>query len=411
MKCRCKMPMALFLVLALIVSLSLGCGGGGSGGGVTITIGEITDLTGPASPAVATIHYALEDMARYYNEEGLIPGVKLRIVTWDTRYDPSRDVPGYFWVKEKGAELIVTVTPQDGLILKPFADRDKVPVAALGTDPGLLEPPGWVFCMSNSQGLEAKTLLKWIGDEVWDYGQGVVPKVGLVGWSEPTTEELEKAIRAYCQGHSDRFKYAGTVLAPMGTMMWGAGQVDVLKECDYILAMTQSGCSFIEQFLARGYHATFIDAGAFSMMRSYVVNKLGYQVLDGTLSANSTPGWNDNTPIVNLAKGLLSKYRPGQANDIVDNGFAYVGGVHNLVATFQILEQAVREVGAEKFDGQAYYDAAVKFITGGSLYEGYPQWDFSATKRYLVNNSLIFKFSAEAKDLVRTTDWLPLVTD
>jgi ABC-type branched-subunit amino acid transport system substrate-binding protein len=409
MKCHFKMLMALLLVLALMVSLSLSCGGGG-GGKVTITIGELTDLTGPASPAVATIHYALEDMVRYYNDEGLIPGVKLNVATWDTQYDPSRDVPGYDWVREKGARLIVAVTPQDALILKPFAERDKVAVAALGTDPGLLEPPGWVFCMSNSQGMEAKTLLKWIADQVWNYGQGAVPKVGLVAWNDATSKDLEEAIKGYCQAHSDKFQYAGGILAPMGTMMWG-GQVDALKGCDYIFAFGQGGCSFIQEFRGRGYHATFIDAGTFSMMESYVVNTLGWQGLDGIFSANSTPGWNDNTTIVNLAKELLSKYRPGQAKDIVDAGFAYVGGVHNLVATFQILQQAMEKVGAKNFNGQAYYDAAVKFETGGPLYEGYPQWGFSATKRYLVDDSVIFKFSAEEKELVKITDWLPLVTD
>jgi hypothetical protein len=100
MKGNWKRAMALLLALALVTTLGWGCGGGKAVGKVTITIGEITDFTGPAAPAVTTIHYAREDVARYYNEKGLIPGVKIKLASWDTHYDASREVPGYDWVRE-----------------------------------------------------------------------------------------------------------------------------------------------------------------------------------------------------------------------------------------------------------------------------------------------------------------------
>lgn len=403
--------LAAFLVLVLIATLGLSCGGGGGEPGVvTITIGEITDLTGPGSPAVITLHYCLQDMISYYNDEGLIPGVKLKMVSWDTRYDASREIPGYEWVREKGAKLIVVIMPQSGPMLMPFAARDKVPIAALSCHKDTLSPPGWVFNMSNSSDMHVKTLLKWISEEHWDYSQGI-PKLGLVGWQEHLIMAVDEAMEEYAQDNPGKFDYVDARIVPMGQIGW-AGEVEALKDCDYVVAIGFPMGNIIKEFNQRGYKPTFIDpsAGAASY-RGFLVDMLGYEGLDGTLTSNSAPFWTDDTPIVRLARQLLEQYRPKQAEDVIYAGLAYVGGVHNLLNTFQILANAIEAVGPESFSGQAYYDAAIKYQTSGPLWEGYPQWEFTETKRYLVNNVIISKFSAEAQDLVNLSGWLPLITD
>jgi hypothetical protein len=73
---------------------------------------------------------------------------------------------------------------------------------------------------------------------------------------------------------------------------------------------------------------------------------------------------------------------------------------------FDILTAAVAKVGAENFNGQAYYDAAVKYKTVGPMWEGYPQWGFSETKRWLVDDFLLYKLDAKTESLVRIGDWL-----
>jgi len=184
------------LALVLAAMLLPGCGGGEEEGRVTIVIGEISDLTGTAAPALRTIHYALEDMSRYYNEEGLIPGVKIKVVSYDTRLNPAREVPGYEWVRGRGAKLVVSVLHTTGEILKPFAERDKVAIACLVTTKNLIEPPGWVFCFSNPGPWAVKTLMGWVSAKRWDYSHGI-PKVGFGGWAEPGSMEIEKAMRQY----------------------------------------------------------------------------------------------------------------------------------------------------------------------------------------------------------------------
>ena len=403
-----KKVIASVLVLALIATLSFGCAKKAEKG-VVITIGELTDLTGPASPAIISLHYALEDMVRYYNEEGLIPGVKIDIVSWDTKYDPSRPIPGYDWVRGKGAKLIISVEPQAGVVLKPFADKDQFPVVNLSTNMAMLEPPGWVFTMSSPHYYMMKTLLKWISEEHWAQAQGI-PKVGIVGWDEPVIREQSRGMEDYCQEHQDQFEYVGVHITPFGTMTWTA-EVEKLKDCDYICAMGFPMADFVNQFQGRGYSATFIDVGVASAYLGYFVEKCGWEALDGTLSANVSLYRDQSTPMVEQAKALLQEYRPGQAEDILDEGLSYTGGWHNLTAAFEILKKAIEEVGAENFDGQAFYDAAIGYKTTSPMWEGYPEgWGFTETKRYLVDDVTIYEFDAEAKDMVRIiSDWLPLV--
>ena len=400
-----KRAVASFLALVLVLPLCLGCGEEEEG--VTITIGEITDLTGPASPAIIPLHYALEDMVSYYNEKGLIPGVKFDIVSWDNKYDPARDVPGYDWVRDHGAQLIISVIPQSAVILKTFADRDEFPIVSLSTNEAALEPPGWVFCMSNSLYSEMKTLLKWLSEEDWDDDQRI-PKIGLVGWSEPATISVAKAMKEYSQAHPEQFAWVGDFIAPFGVVMWG-GEIGKLEDCDYIATIGFPMGGFINQFLDRGCSTKrFIDVCTASSYRGFLVDQCGYERLDGALATNMGLMWNEQNPMVDLAKELLYGYHPEEAEDIIYAGFAYVGGFNQLTATFHILEEAIDQVGAENFSGQAFYDAAVNYKTN---WEGYPEWGFSETKRYLADHIAIYEFNAEAEDLVWIGGWLPLVLE
>ena len=404
-----KKAVASLVVLALVAVLSFGCAEKAEEEVVVITIGELTDLTGPASPAIRSLHYALEDMVRYYNEEDLIPGVELSIVSWDTKYDPSRAIPGYDWVRGKGAKLIISVEPPTGVVLKPFVDKDQFPVVNLSTNMAMLEPPGWIFTMSSPHCYMMKTLLKWIAEEHWDRDQGIA-KVGIVGWEEVVIVETSEGMEDYCQEHQDQFDYVGAFMTPFGTWTWTA-EIEKLKDCDYICATGIMMADFINQFQGRGYSATFIDVGVASAYRGYLVEKSGWEALDGTLSANVSLYRDQSTPMVEQAKMILQRYHPGEVEDILDEGLSYTGGWHNLTAAFEILKQAIEEGGAENFDGQAFYDAAVEYRTTSPMWEGYPEgWGFTETKRYLVNDVTIYEFDADAEDMVRIIDdWLPLV--
>ena len=411
MKPLWKRAVASSLVLTLIAALCLGCAGP-SEEEVIIRIGQITDLTGISSPSLLPLNYAVEDAAKYYNDEGLIPGVEIKIVTYNEQSDYSREVPGYDWVRERGAQIIITLLPTTGEILKPFSDKDKVPLAALGGSMDLVEPPGWQFWFNAPPSHEIRTFLKWISENDWDWETKGPAKIGFAAWEAPYQIELKETLEEYCQDHPEQFQWVGGYLVPIGTPTW-AGEVEKLKDCDYIVrgAIAQATGAFVREFQARGYTTTYIGGSAVTSFRGFIVDFCGWEALDGALTTSVCPWWSETSAIVDLAKTILDRYRHDEAEDMIHAGTGYLGGFHNMLEILEIVQAAIEEVGAENFDSQAFYNAAMNFKTAGPLWEGYPEWSFTETKRYLADHVMIYEWSAEAEDLVAVSGWLPFVTE
>ncbi|TET87313.1 MAG: ABC transporter substrate-binding protein, partial [Dehalococcoidia bacterium] len=253
-----KIAMACFMVVALLATLCFGCAEKEEEGKVTITIGHITDMTGPASPAYRAVTFALEDLVRYFNEEDLIPGVKIDIVTYDTGYNPARDIPGYDWCRDRGAKVIYGALPS-AVVLKPFAARDEIPIVTLAVSKDMIDPPGWMFAMNAPVSYQVKAFLKWISEEHWDWQTKGPTKIGSAGWEEPYHGEITKAIREYAEAHQEQFDYVGGYLVPMGTPTW-AGEVEKLRGCDYVWIPSTGvdTVGFAREFRAKGGRATFI---------------------------------------------------------------------------------------------------------------------------------------------------------
>jgi hypothetical protein len=395
-----KIAIASLLVLVLLVPLSWGCGRGGGKGAATITIGEITDFTGPSAPACIPMHQDMEDLVRYYNDEGLIPGAKLRLVSYDTRTDPARYALGYDWVKQKGAGLILAVVTGSAETIRPFAERDRIPIATVSYSEAAVEPPGWVFAFCAPFKPQVKTLLKWLSENNWDYTQGI-PKLGHYDWEMPVGLEIEAGIKEYCQAHPDKFDYVGSFIAPMGSMS-AAGEVEKLKDCDYVFGTMFEGSVIMKGFSLKGYHTQFIaDSGSFGFYK-FMVQSVGWENLDGYITTMVAPFWDEENAAVAFIKEVIGRYHPGKSPE--DMGGAYHGAFFLLYSIFEIVRQAVEKVGADNFDGQAFCDAAVKYSL---QYEGFPQCYFTDTVRYLEHECAIYKWSAASEGLIRLTDWLP----
>jgi hypothetical protein len=407
MKCKCKIAVAFLLVLVMLVPLSLSCGGGG-GGGRTITIGEMTDFTGISAPALKYITQIIQDVARYYNDENLIPGVRIKIAAYDTKYDASRYIPGYEWCKSKGADVIITILSDVGEVFKPFAERDKIAITSLSTVKPLVEPPGWVFCVSGSLNDGSETLLKWVRENDWK-GQGI-PKIGVVGWTTGQSQDVGKTVVAYLNEHPELYQYVARYSAPPGTMDWRT-EAEKLKDCDYIAVVSGTMLGYLLRDLRSfGSDAKTIDClASMGSYRTFYSDMVGWEALDGCYSTSNSFYWTDSDPIVDLAKTLVQRYHsPSEAEEIIASGNGYVGPAAMMVAILEILQQAVKNVGAENFNGQAYYDAAINYKTTSPMWQNYPEFGFSQTRRMLMDQCVITGFKGgDVKDYVTLIGWLP----
>jgi len=403
-----KRVVSCLLVLTLAATLGLGCGGDEAEGKVTITIGHITDITGPAAPALGPMNWCIDDIVRYINEEDPIPGVTLKVYHFDARY-PSRDVPGWDACLNRGAQVVVTPLPTTAQTLKPFAKRDSVPLITLTASQVLIDPPEWVFCMNAPVEYQIKALLKWIWEEgTWDQSQGPA-KIGAVGWDEPYVIDMTRGIEDYCTANPTQFTFVAGPRAPMGVTDW-SGEVQTLKNCDFV-ALPQTGLgtsTFAKQYREQGGAATFVGPDGFGAYRGLVVDSVDWDDLDGTLSGNAaTRWWGDETgTIVELAERLLIENHPDDAAEVIHSGIGYIGGFHQYYGFLSVLRKALENVAPEDFTGQDFYDTAIAFSEDS--WEGYETWEFSATKRYSWNYICVLEWQKETQDLVRIVDeWLP----
>ena len=376
---------------------------------VTITIGELTDFTGQAAPAVANITYVTQDVARYYNDQNLIPGARVKIAAYDTKFDPARELTGWEWCKAQGAEVIITLIPGTADVLKPFAERDRIVIAAMGANPDLFDPPGWAFGFSNTTIWSANTLWRWFTENRWDYSQGIPPKIGIVGWNDPSSVDAKKGAEAYFNSHPGEFDYVGAYISPAGTSTFKSEAVK-LKDCDYVACVSGFAMPyFLRDLRAVGGMAPVVDLiGSMGSYRKFYSDLVGWDVLDGCLSTANSMYWGDPLPLVELLEEILYKYRPSEADEIIAGGNGYVGAGHMAIGIMEALRKAVEDVGAENFNGQAFYDSTENYSTALSpIWEGYPEWSFSQTKHWLMDDTVIVEFQASVQDLVTISDWLP----
>jgi len=208
---------SVFVVLAvvlLIVSLFAACNGeetvtpgngtNGNGEEVVITIGNLTDQTGVAAQAIAIIDTALDDIVEYYNDNNIIPGVRLRVVEYDTQYDSAKAIPGYQKLKSDGADFIWTPVTLAVPVLKPRLDKDKYVVftATANMEEEELNG-GYVFSMGITPRYEAYTLLEWIAENDEDFPTGRPAKIGGAAWDDGYNNLLFAGAKEYADAHPD----------------------------------------------------------------------------------------------------------------------------------------------------------------------------------------------------------------
>jgi len=404
MKRRMKVVLLVVACLALLLTSASGCAGGAKEG--TVVIGFMTDITGPAGPGLKYLNWALEDQIRQMNENEVVPGATFELKTFDTRYDPARALEGYDYLKSAGAQVIFNVEATSAEALKAKCARDKIPMFGLTATEALTDPPGWVFLAHCPTNYMTAVLAKYVGDN-WTEDRKI--KIGFVGWNTAENLAQQKGVKDYALAHPELFEWVASCIAPQGTLQWAA-EVETLRDCDYVYfsAAGISPAIFCAEYRARGYDANFLCADGSATFLELYIEKAGWEAMDGTLSVHNWGWWTLDTPVVDLAKETLQEYHPDEAEAAMSMGIGYIGGFSQWRVGLDVLTKAVKAVGADNFDGTAFYNTAQEFDI---QWEGYPESGFSPDKRYVQDYVDIWRWSAAEQDLVRVTEWLPIITD
>lgn len=405
-------------ILALILIL-MSCGGGGNGGGnggdgggggqsptptrTVITIGNLTDLTGVGSEGMRTVNMALKDLARYYNEKNLIPNVELKVIEYDNQYDPSKDVPGYEWLRQRGSQLVFTPVPPSGMTLKSKANADQIPLFVCSLPVEETLPPGYVFCVGLTPEYEAYTFLQWLAENDPDFPKGRPAKIGGAGWNDAYTPAFFKAAQAYCKKHPDQFEWVGGYLTNF-SFSWEA-ETSALKDADYVVPPGML-VNFAKQYRGAGGKGKLLIVDPYIAVSWKLILEANiFNELDRSLVLRTSKWWTDEGDFLDLTKQILYTYHPESAKEIMDEGVGYLG-ISNAYVVLEAIRHTVGLTGARKFSSEALYEGAQ---TMSVTVDGVEQYSFGPSKRTAANYELIYEIRADRADMVRISDWYPMV--
>ena len=370
---------------------------------IVITIGNLTDKTGPSANAIAPIDLALEDLVEYYNEQKIIPGIQFETVIYDSQMDPANDIPGYEWLKERGVDLIYTSVTSATLAVKTRAGEDQIPVFAAAAAPQSIDPPGYVFSLGTPITTDAYTLMKWIAENDWDYESKGPAKIGGADWSSDYPLLFFEAMDEYCEIHPEQFEFAGSYLTNFA-FTWGP-EVEALKDCDYVFPPTILN-SFAKEYRAAGYDAKFAGSDVHDAFMKMIDDGDMWDEIDGMLLVRGAKWWNETGTLIDLTKEILYEKHPDEAEDIMAEGLGYID-INFFYQIFSIVAKAANEVGPENVDGQAIYNAAQSW--SGEI-DGVERWSYSPTKRTSLNYYAMYEIRETERDLFRLHEgWLPMV--
>ena len=374
---------------------------------VTITIGNLTDQTGVAAEPMSYIEMALDDVVKYYNDNNIIPGVKLKVADYDEKYDPAKDIPGYEKLKQEGADFIWTPVPAAVPVLQPRANREGYVLftATANMEKEELEG-GYVFSLGITPEYEAYTLLKWIAENDEDFPHDRPAKVGAAAWDDGYNNLLFKAAKDYVNAHPDQYEWDTTFLTAF-SFNW-ATQAEELKDCDYVFVPTPPHI-FMRDFRNAGGKAKFLGSDVPLAFINFFSKADLWEEVDGALFIRSSRWYNESGSIIDLTNRLLDEYHPAQdAASIRGQGCGYISVKHHYLM-LDIVRKAIEASGPENFDSRALYDAATAW---SFEYEGIPDFDtFDQTKRIAQNYYAVYEAKADQENIIRShTEWLPQVT-
>ncbi|NQT74628.1 MAG: ABC transporter substrate-binding protein [Chloroflexi bacterium] len=422
--------MAIPLILILILSTLIACGGGDDEDKttmaqvtgeptagpedtaeptetVTITIGSLTDKTGPAAQAMHYIDVALADVVNYYNDNNLIPGVDLKLEEYDTQYDPGKVRAGYEWLKERGTDVVSSFLPITPEIIKPLVEEDKIVMFTANADRELLYPPGFLFAFANLWEETAYTQLKWIAENHWDYEADGPAKIGGAGWNDGATNLMFDAAEEYADAHPDQFEWVGGHLTNF-TFTW-APEIEALKDCDYIFIPTVLH-TFVKEYAIAGYtRATFLANESHTAFLGLISQSDLWDEVNGTLFIMAASWWGQGAEETFPMTGkLFSQYYPDEddVKSIKEAGRSY-GASASYYMMCEIIKLAAERVGPQHINSEAIYDAAQNYEY--TLDNGLVYMNWSPTKRNGVNYCVISEADEELKTLLTASDWLAIV--
>lgn len=403
MKTRVKCTIAL-ACLVILLPLLIGCGGGGTDQKTEIVLGWIGDATGPAQSAIMPIFACLEDYLKKVDEENLLPGIRLKVITYDTRTDYGRVPVGYSQMKDRGADLLLIPNQGEIEVIATKLAGDKLPAITVSASQPLLGHD-WVFFMGAALEDQVEVIMKWIVEN-WDYsGTSRNPKVGHVGTDSLVGASHRAGIDQYLAANPGKVDWLGHKASPVSTTSWAA-EITPFMTADYVvISMVGPGtATYIKEARTKGLQAELISGtssvpGYWNLIQSAVpANQL-----NDLYHMHYVP-WVGDNPFAQGVEALIREYRSQSYADAQLNQASYQVGYAWGIWLVDIIQRAVDAVGLENLDGEAIREA---IVNTDLVVEGWGnRWTLSEENHLCAPTMIMYKWSVEDSEWQTIGDWI-----
>jgi len=360
---------------------------------------DLTDMTGAIAGLAGPISEFCEATFKYVNDQGGVDGVKVKYIGVDTRYDVARALSAYKRYRRTPKVLLAnTIGTGLGKAVYPLIERDKITNYTPG-DGEFQAKLSRTFIYSTPYQDGFAAALDWMLEDWKKKGNSGAPVVGFMSWDNPYGREPFRGGKEYAEKIG--IKLLEPELFPTGA----------LKHDVWLNRLAQKGANYIYVGGVDPTQTNVIrDAHALGLTKKiqFVTDYWGPdravgvqshpEALEGTVIVSCFSRGTDtlNHPVI---PKIWKKYMKGKPEMYGTASIGYSWAMHFIEA----VRIALKDVGYEKLDGEAMYQALQK-MKGMNVTQGATGLcDYSPTSRRM--SRYVKFYQVKDKEIHPITDW------
>jgi branched-chain amino acid transport system substrate-binding protein len=293
------------------------------------------------------------DYIRNLNEKGGIDGVKMKFVGVDTRYDVAMGISAYKRHRtEHNLVMVNLVSSALAKALTPLIEADKL-VAYNPADPQPVAFPGRTFLWATAYPNVFASALDWMANDWKAKGNSGIPKVGYMQWDNQYGYNSLLGGKEYAEQKGIALQIE---FFPPGT----------LDHSPWLTRLASEGVNYI---YTGGIdpNPTLLIKDAYNMGLTKTIQMVSdpigpEDIVGGRLYPKALEGTVVVSHILRgaearehpLAKELWLKYRGKPASEMCS---WYAFGIKLILPIEAAIKGVLDDVGYEKFDSEAFYQA------------------------------------------------------